>query len=77
MWPATDWQPIQFHMLISHGHHSFVQNNATQERESQAPLFSGSSATFKPFRKDPAKQDRYDRYLALLKSGTKGNFLQN
>lgn len=32
------------------------------------PLFQGS-LSFKPFRKDPAKQDRYDQYLALVKQG--------
>ena len=38
----------------------------------QAPLFSGGVGV-KPFRNDPAKQDRYDRYLLLVKQGVQGN----
>ena len=37
----------------------------------KAPLFSGS-LNFQPFRKDPAKQERYDKYLALIKQGVNG-----
>lgn len=31
------------------------------------------SKFFKPFSKDPAKQARYDSYLAQVKCGNKGN----
>ena len=41
------------------------------ERTEQTASFPGSFA-MKPFQKDPAKQDRYDRYLALVKHGAKG-----
>ena len=42
-----------------------------QERTEEPSLFPSSFA-MKPFQKDPAKQDRYDRYLALVKEGLKG-----
>lgn len=42
-----------------------------RERAEEPSLFPGSFA-MKPFQKDPAKQDRYDRYLALVKEGVKG-----
>ena len=41
------------------------------EKGEPARLFAGSFA-MKPFHKDPGKQDRYDRYLALLQQGVKG-----
>lgn len=45
-------------------------------RKQKLPLFLGapmtSAAGFRPFATDPAKQDRYDRYVALLKSGSSG-----
>ncbi|XP_013075624.2 G patch domain-containing protein 1-like isoform X2 [Biomphalaria glabrata] len=37
---------------------------------SNVPLFQGG-LNFQPFRKDPAKQERYDKYLALVKQGVK------
>ncbi|XP_059178813.1 G patch domain-containing protein 1-like [Physella acuta] len=40
------------------------------DSQAKAPLFQGS-LNFQPFRKDPVKQERYDRYLALLKQGVK------
>jgi hypothetical protein len=40
--------------------------------DGSSPLLAGGAATFQPFRKDPAKQDRYQRYLALVKQGAKG-----
>ena len=42
-----------------------------RERAEEPSLFPSSFA-MKPFQKDPAKQDRYDRYLALVKEGVKG-----
>ncbi|XP_070201013.1 G patch domain-containing protein 1-like isoform X2 [Littorina saxatilis] len=40
------------------------------DRPGLAPLFSGSVGV-QPFRTDPAKQERFDRYLALVKQGVK------
>ena len=46
------------------------QDNAGQESRN-TPLFQ-NSMTFQPFRKDPVKQSRYEKYLSLLKQGAKG-----
>lgn len=35
------------------------------------PLFQGSHG-FKPFQRDPQKQERYERYIDLVNSGNKG-----
>lgn len=39
----------------------------------RTPMFQGS-LNFQPFRKDPAKQARYDMYLTLLKQGATGKY---
>ena len=41
-----------------------------EQRKNSIPLFQG--AGFKPFVKDPGKQERYEKYLALVKQGHKG-----
>ncbi|GFR61816.1 G patch domain-containing protein 1 [Elysia marginata] len=45
-------------------------NEDLQQKTSRqnTPLFQ-DGLTFQPFRKDPVKQSRYDKYLALLKQG--------
>lgn len=43
----------------------------THSAPGSAPLFQGS-LSFQPFRKDAAKQARYDTYLASLKQGISG-----
>ena len=54
-----------------------VEEGATNSCPSDTPqaqkqsLFQGG-LNFQPFRKDPAKQERYDKYLALVKQGEKG-----
>ncbi|XP_013380300.1 G patch domain-containing protein 1 [Lingula anatina] len=35
----------------------------------KTPLFQGNTSSFKPFVKDPAKQERYEKYLELKKQG--------
>jgi hypothetical protein len=48
------------------------------KHQKSAPLFHGVAGLFKPFHKDPAKQQRYDRYLELVKIGHKGeNMIYN
>ena len=42
-----------------------------EQRRMNVPLFQ-SGAGFKPFVKDPGKQERYDKYLALVKQGHTG-----
>ena len=44
-----------------------------EQRKNSIPLFQG--AGFKPFVKDPGKQERYEKYLALVKQGHKGKHL--
>lgn len=59
---------------IQQGHHrAQLQCLIPDEGSEQVPVFQGS-LTFKPFRKDPAKQDRYDKYVVLVKQGVKGQF---
>ena len=41
-----------------------------EQRKNSIPLFQG--AGFKPFVKDPGKQERYEKYLALVKQGHRG-----
>ncbi|RUS80099.1 hypothetical protein EGW08_012145 [Elysia chlorotica] len=46
-----------------------AQDNAEKKTSNpNTPLFQ-SSMTFQPFRKDPAKQTRYEKYLTLVKQG--------
>ncbi|XP_060599436.1 G patch domain-containing protein 1-like [Ruditapes philippinarum] len=48
---------------------SSTQKTALEEhRQKNVPLFQGG---FKPFHKDPGKQERYDKYLELVKLGHK------
>ncbi|CAL1536527.1 unnamed protein product [Lymnaea stagnalis] len=42
----------------------------TKGPTAHVPLFQGG-LSFQPFRKDPAKQERYDKYLTLVKQGIK------
>ena len=42
-----------------------------EQRQKNVPLFQSS---FKPFQKNPRKQERYDKYLELVKLGHKGLF---
>ena len=44
-----------------------------EQRKNSIPLFQG--AGFKPFVKDPGKQERYEKYLDLVKQGHKGKHL--
>ncbi|KAL4234390.1 G patch domain-containing protein 1 [Mactra antiquata] len=44
-----------------------------QTKQGSGPLFQGGFG-FKPFQRDPAKQERYERYLDLVKSGHKDPF---
>ncbi|PVD20833.1 hypothetical protein C0Q70_18994 [Pomacea canaliculata] len=61
---------------IQQGHHrAQLQCLIPDEGSEQVPVFQGS-LTFKPFRKDPAKQDRYDKYVALVKQGVKDPYEQ-
>ncbi|XP_005089817.1 G patch domain-containing protein 1 isoform X2 [Aplysia californica] len=43
-------------------------STSTSGAAPKAPLFQGG-LNFQPFRKDPVKQERYDRYLTLVKQG--------
>ena len=42
-----------------------------EQRRNSVPLFQGG-AGFKPFIRNPEKQERYENYLALVKQGHKG-----
>ena len=42
-----------------------------EQRRNNVPLFQ-AGAGFKPFMRDPEKQERYEKYLALAKQGHKG-----
>ena len=42
-----------------------------EQRRTSIPLFQGG-AGFKPFIRDPEKQERYEKYLALVKQGHRG-----
>ena len=42
-----------------------------EQRRMNVPLFQ-SGAGFKPFVKDPGKQERYEKYLVLVKQGHTG-----
>ena len=51
--------------------------DATQPKPStsqgqRAPLFQ-AGLNFQPFKKDAAKQERYDKYLAMVKEGVQGD----
>ena len=45
-----------------------------EQRRTSVPLFQGG-AGFKPFIRDPQKQERYEKYLALVKQGHRGKNL--
>lgn len=45
--------------------------SAEEQRRNNVPLFQ-AGAGFKPFAKDPDKQERYEKYLALVKQGHRG-----
>ncbi|KAH9490971.1 G patch domain-containing protein 1 [Bulinus truncatus] len=53
---------------------SAVTESEFKDSSSKAPLFQGS-LNFQPFRKDPAKQERYDKFLSLLKQEVKDPYL--
>ena len=40
--------------------------------KSSTPVYQGGALGFKPFVSDSAKQERYDKYLAMVKQGDKG-----
>ncbi len=41
------------------------------EQRSHGPLFKGGTSGFKPFAKNPEKQQRYEHYLDLRRRGKK------
>ena len=56
----------------SHSSQEPVYTSVEEQRRSGMPLFQGG-AGFKPFTRDPEKQERYEKYLTLVKQGQKGN----